>query len=135
MEFINYSKVHNINVYLVNYSIINMRQENTQRVIWIKLPFNDAMSLSWYPYNWSHISQYAEYTKWNNIAKGVAINHDKMFYWRKNTTTKQQSKHKNPSQRRDLKAGPLASQSNALRLDQLENWVYQLLSIYLTVSM
>jgi len=33
----------------------------------------DARSVSWYPYNRSHILQYVKYTKWINIGNGIAF--------------------------------------------------------------
>jgi len=73
------------------------------------------MSVSWYPYQWSHILQYVKY------AKGIAKFHDKKCFLDKNrTTTKQKSKHKNPCQSRETKLEPLTPQSLPILVQKLQ---------------
>ena len=39
---------------------------------WKQLLSKNAISVSWYPYNWSQIVQYVKYTKWTYNAKRIA---------------------------------------------------------------
>ena len=54
------------------------------------------MTVSWYYYNGSHSLQYDKYTKWINIAKGIANFRDKIVFevqvWHKNNKTIYQTK-------------------------------------------
>jgi len=94
--------------------------------------FKDTISVSWYPYNWSHILQFVKNTERINIAKGNANFHDKNIWdikFRTYQLQNKKSKHENPWQSRDSNPGYLALQSGALPLEHLGKWTCWLFNV------
>jgi len=68
------------------------------------------------------ILQYVKYPKWNDIAEGIAIFHDKMFLIKQNKnaiTIKQKGKDNTVCQNRELNQAHVGPQSDALLSRQL----------------